>query len=142
MTRLMLVVMTLVFLPGAAQPRDQQRLQGPWTVVEAMRGDEVADDLVGHQIEFRADSFTITEEGRVVYQGTYSLDPDKPLKAIDFKHTGGLLKGKTWIGIYRISGDTLKICDNLGSPSAARPTEFDAKAKSGHVLVLFKRIVP
>ena len=138
----MLACVALGSLLGADKPKDEQKLQGPWTVVDAMRGDEVADDVVGHQLEFKGDSFVITQEGKTLYTGTFIVDADKPLKTIDFKHESGPLKGKTWLGIYKVSGDTLKICDNAGSIASPRPEGFDPKPKSGHVLVLFKRIVP
>jgi hypothetical protein len=43
-------------------------------------------------------------------------------------------------GIYELNGDTLKSC--VASPGKERPTEFSAKAGSGHTLRVFKCVKP
>jgi hypothetical protein len=49
------------------------------------------------------------------------------------------LKGRTWLGIYQLAGERLKICDNADDVSRARPTAFVTERGSGQVLVDFNR---
>ena len=49
--------------------------------------------------------------------------------------------GKAWLGIYEVSGNTLRLC--LAEPGAkARPKSFDAGPGSGRLLVVGKRFRP
>jgi uncharacterized protein (TIGR03067 family) len=68
--------------------------------------------------------------------GVYSIDPTKPLKEIDA--TGIVLPGKrerTYLGIYELSGDTLKWC--VDNRQTERPTEF--RTSRGNYLLILKR---
>jgi hypothetical protein len=48
-------------------------LDGVWTAVAAERDGKEATDVVGHQLRFRADRFTIAREGKTLYAGTYKV---------------------------------------------------------------------
>ena len=50
------------------------------------------------------------------------------------------MQGKTWRGIYELNGDALKICDNGDDVAKGRPVAFVTEARSGQVLVNFKRV--
>jgi uncharacterized protein (TIGR03067 family) len=80
------------------------------------------------------------KEPIATYGGTFVLDPGKKPKTIDIKFTEGPEKGNTSLGIYELDGDTLKIC--LTITAKDRPTEFAAKAKSGHGFEVLKREKP
>lgn len=56
--------------------------------------------------------------------------------AIDFEHTEGTLKGKTWKGIYALEGDTLTICDNALDLDKARPATCEARIGAGYMLLI------
>lgn len=49
------------------------------------------------------------------------------------------MKGKKWLGIYTLSGDTLTICDKAANLDRGRPAAFETAAGSGYVLIPFKR---
>src|SRR5262249_44818225 len=121
----------------AADPAktDRDKLQGTWAVVSAERDGKADDALKGHDLTFAGDAFTIKLKDKVLYKGTFKLDPDKKAAAIDFTHTEGEAKGKTWLGIYRLDGDKLIICDNAYDLQKGRPTEFTTKADSGSIAV-------
>ncbi len=140
MGRPILGLTLIIAFVGADKAQDRQKIQGPWMAVDAMRNDEVADDVIGYRLTFKGETFSIVNEGKTLFGGTFSLDRSQKQPAIDFKHDLGDLKGKTWQGIYSLDGETLKICDNAASLSAPRPTRFESGRESGHVVVLFKRM--
>jgi len=119
--------------------KDTDTLQGTWLATAAERDGKAADDVKGHVLTFKGDKFVIKLKDKVLFEGTFSIDAGKKPATIDFKHTDGKLKGKTWKGIYQVDGDALKTCDNAPDLDKDRPTEFKAPAKSGYVAITFKR---
>jgi uncharacterized protein (TIGR03067 family) len=126
---------------GAGEPADKgdDKLAGTWSAVSAVRNGQAADEVKGHELTFADGKFVIKSKGKVLYEGTYTVDAAKKPATIDFKHTEGALKGKTWKGIYLVDGDTLKTCDNSADLAKERPTAFEAPAKSGCIFIVFKR---
>ena len=132
-------------VPAFAQPAEeaQKKLQGAWTATKAERDGKAADDVVGHRLSFTVNRFQIrSKDGKLLYEGTFGVDSKTKPAAIDFEHTNGGLKGKSWKGIYALDGDTLTTCDNAPDLDKGRPAAFEAKAGSGHVLITFKRAKP
>jgi len=128
--------------PGsdAADAKVKDAVQGTWVAESSERSAHAADDLRGHQLTFAGDRFTIRSKGKVVYQGTYTTDPSAKPATIDFKNTAGEMKGKRWLGIYEMDGDTLKICDNADDVSKGRLGALVTTAGSGQILITFKRV--
>jgi uncharacterized protein (TIGR03067 family) len=121
----------------------QKNLQGSWTATKAERDGKPAGDVVGNRLSFTGNRFRIqSKDGKPLYAGSIRVDPSAKPAAIDFEHTQGVLKGKTWKGIYALDGDTLTICDNAPNLDKGRPAAFEAKSGSGYVLVTFKRTKP
>jgi uncharacterized protein (TIGR03067 family) len=121
----------------------QKKLQGAWTATKAERDGQVADDVVGNRLTFTGSRFQIqSNDGKLLYEGTFRLDPSTKPSAFDFEHTEGALRGKAWKGIYALDGDTLMTCDNAPSMGKGRPATFEAKAGSGYILITFKRAKP
>jgi uncharacterized protein (TIGR03067 family) len=118
----------------------QKKLQGTWAATKAERDGKAADDVVGHRLSFTGNRFQIrSRDGKTLYEGTFRVDAKTKPATIDFEHTKGDLKGKSWKGIYALDGDTLTVCDNAPDLDKGRPTAFEAKTGSGHVLVTFER---
>jgi uncharacterized protein (TIGR03067 family) len=127
----------LVATRVAAQ--DAGSIQGAWTVVSAERDAKATTEVAGHRLTFSGDTFAIQHEGHSLFRGTYKVDTSRKPAVIDFLHSDGNLKGKSWKGIYRFDGETLRICDNALDTSKPRPTQFSAKAGSGYICIVFKR---
>jgi len=82
------------FLDRADKEPDQ--LAGIWIAASAERQGKPAEDLKGHQLIFKGDTFVIKgKDGEVLYQGTFRTAPAQRPAAIDFRHTKGKLEGKT-----------------------------------------------
>lgn len=141
MRRHLFILVALPLIAAADDAKtDSEQLQGTWTAVAADENGKADDRLKGHRLTFDGDKFTIkTKDGQLKHQGTYRLAADKKPATIDFTHTEGELKGKTWKGIYALDGDRLKICDNAPDLAKDRPTDFKAAAGSGCVCLSFER---
>jgi uncharacterized protein (TIGR03067 family) len=139
------LILGTTLVPAFAHPAEgpREELQGTWTATKAERDGEAAEDVVGHRLSFTGDRFRLrSEDGKPLYEGTIKVDSGAKPAAIDFEHTGGALKGKTWKGIYALDGDTLTTCDNAPDLEKGRPAAFEAKAGSGHILITFRRAKP
>jgi uncharacterized protein (TIGR03067 family) len=142
MSALCWMLLGIWLLPPFAQPAEQaqKNVQGGWTATKAERDGKAADDVVGNRLVFTGNRFQIqSKDGKALYAGTFRVNPSAKPAAIDFEHTEGVFKGKTWKGIYRLDANTLTICDNAPQLNKGRPTAFEAKSKSGYVLITFKR---
>lgn len=139
-----LILGPLLF-PALAQSAEQaeKKLQGSWTATKAERDGKAVDDVVGNRLVFTGNRFQIqSKDGNALYAGTFRVNPSAKPAAIDFEHTEGVFKGKTWEGIYVLEGDTLRICDNAPDLAKDRPAAFETKSKSGYVLITFTRANP
>lgn len=133
------------FVPAFAQQAEEARkkLQGTWVATKAERDGKAAADVVGHRLSFTGGRFQIrSRDGKTLYEGAFRVDAKTKPAAIDFEHTNGGLKGKSWKAIYALDGDTLTTCDNAPDLDKGRPAAFEAKTGSGHVLITFKRAKP
>ena len=79
------------------------------------------------------------DPARPVYQGTFTIDPTRRPKAIDFTQaTEGPTRGRTVPGIYEVAGDRLRVCRTTGGP--VRSTAFPSRAGRGQVLLVLERV--
>jgi uncharacterized protein (TIGR03067 family) len=132
-------------LPAFVEPAEeaQKKLQGAWIATKGERDGKAADDVVGNRLVFTGNRFQIQSKGgKPRYAGTFRVNPGATPPRIDFEHKEGALKGKAWKGIYALDSGTLNICDNAPDLEKARPAAFEAKIKSGYVLITFKRAHP
>jgi uncharacterized protein (TIGR03067 family) len=136
---LVLSVMAVGLVASASFAQGAGNIQGAWVVVSAERNAKPAQDVTEHRLTFSGDTFNIQREGRTLYRGTYSVETGRKPAQIDFHHTDGAVKGKTWKGIYRFEGADLRICDNAPDLSRPRPTQFSARSGSGYICIVFRR---
>jgi uncharacterized protein (TIGR03067 family) len=106
----------------------QKQIQGTWKfIAQEMNGKAASKEEVAKMdITFAGDKWTVRDDGKVVHAGTHKFDPSKTPGHLDATVTEGDDKGTTMLGIYELTGDTLKVCfDPAGKE---RPTSFTAKA--------------
>ncbi len=141
-TVLALFAASIVFLAPIARcdddKEDKKTMEGTWLPSSAELAGEKFDDKVLKTIKLvlKDDKYTVTV-GEVTDKGTATLDPSKDPKTMDITGTDGPNKGKTFLCIYELKEDSLKVCYDLSGKK--RPTEFATKPDSSLYLVTYKR---
>jgi uncharacterized protein (TIGR03067 family) len=148
-------VVAVLVVAGNASPADDdkkevkkemEKLAGVWLPVTVesggMKADGTDDALKGLQYVFTADGkFRLEKDGEVQMEGTYTLDPSKKPKQIDYKiekAKSDTFKGTTSLGIYELDGDTFKVC-RTWPDNDTRPTEYSGAKDAKQILSEFKR---
>jgi len=113
---------------------DGKVIEGTWVIVKAELGGQKLPDqgIKGTKL--------ILTEGRYqlqIDQGEYKLYPAEKIKAMDIIGREGPNKGKSFLAIYELQGDTLKICYDLAGK--IRPTQFKTEAGTKQFLVIYQR---
>ena len=133
--------MWLVPLGAQAPQALPKGLAGVWGATSVVRDGRPATDVVGHLLTFTENRFEIqAKDGKRLYAGTFRTNPQATPQTIDFAHAESEIKGQTWLGIYKLDGDTLTICDNAPNADKGRPSAFETSSGSGHVLITFTRV--
>lgn len=138
----MRVLCALLLLGGAAIAADNdaetKALAGTWRIAAAiLDGRDHLEDFEGMSLVLRGNEFHVQLPG-IKDSGTFTIEPSKSPKWIDIK-TGakGPFMGKTLPGIYKLDGDTLTVC--CQADAKARPTAFEARAKTRNMLLTYQR---
>jgi uncharacterized protein (TIGR03067 family) len=135
-----LLVLGVAILMGADDPKKElAKLDGTWRAVsmEVDGNKFAADDVKAYSVTIK-DGKYVAKMGNDAYnEGSLKIDASKKPKSIDVMPSKGDNEGKTMAGIYEIDGDTLKIC--LAQPDGERPREFESKAGSGRLNVVYKK---
>ena len=119
----------------------QKTIEGTWIPVSAeVGGQKLPDDaLKGTKLVLK-DGQYFYHNDRGVDQGTYKLLTVDDSQAMDINGTEGPNKGRTFLAIYELSGDSLKICYDL--EGKARPKQFKTEKGTKQFLAEYKRAVP
>ena len=104
------------------------------TLVGCVDADPATDDVTLEIAE--GGKYTVVIAGQKDV-GTVHVDSAKKPAEMDIKGTDGPNKGKTIKTIYKLDGNTLVICYELGD--GARPTKFETTASSKQLLATYKR---
>ena len=121
---------------GAAP--EVKEMDGTWKPVSAeLAGkpwpQQVLDSM---KLILKDDNYTV-QVGDNKDEGTVKRDPSKSPKAMDITGTNGPNKGKTFLVIYELKGEELRVCYDLSGKS--RPTEFATKPNTHLFLVTYRR---
>ncbi|HEX4607401.1 MAG TPA: TIGR03067 domain-containing protein [Urbifossiella sp.] len=117
---------------------DLKVMTGQWTVVKAEFGGKDATAVFkGVDLRVRPDGSYTVKIGTVTDEGTVALDPAKTPRQMDITGKAGPNAGKTHKTIYKLDGDTLTVCYELGGGD--RPAEFKTKAGTQQFLAEYKR---
>jgi uncharacterized protein (TIGR03067 family) len=87
-------------------------------------------------LKIEGDKYEVSVGGRLD-RGTCMLDAAAQPKAMKLTGTYGLNQGKTFLCIYEISGETLRVCYDLSGKQT--PTEFATAAGTPLYLVTYAR---
>jgi uncharacterized protein (TIGR03067 family) len=96
----------------------------------------VDEGATGHVLTFTTTAITGTKDGKQkLGTGTFKLDLTADPPRMDATGTKGSQKGRKYLGIYSLKGDTLKWCVSM--PGIDPPKEF--ATKEGQFLLILKR---
>jgi uncharacterized protein (TIGR03067 family) len=117
---------------------EQKALEGTWIPSAAeIAGQPFPEDLRKKtKLVVAGDKYTV-HVGDTVDRGTVKIDTSKKPKTMDIIGAEGPNKGKTFLAIYELNGDTLRVCYNLGGKE--RPAEFKTTKDSLVFLATYQR---
>lgn len=137
MTRFSLFAVLVFCAAGnAAQAqtkKDQEVIQGTWTVVTVMDGGRNRDNK-GAKMQFKGNVISVIVPGRKEPDVTFKLDSTKKPRWIDIMPK----KDRVLRGIYEIKGEELRICVNE-RPNGERSDRFESVANSPNDLFFVLR---
>ncbi len=126
----------------AEGPDDLKAMDGVWLPVKAELGGKPMPDAVLKTITLKVDDgkyeVVVGKEG--ADSGTCKLVPDSSPKGMDIEGKKGPNEGKTFLTIYELKGDTLRVCYDLSGKS--RPKEFKTEKGTALYLVTYERKKP
>ena len=118
---------------------DSKAIEGKWMVLAAELSGAALPVAATKtmRLDLTAEKYSFTE-GTIIDQGTIKIDATKKPKTIDIVGTDGPNKGKTYLAIYELKGDTMRLCYDL--TGKARPSEFATKKGALLFLVTYQRM--
>jgi uncharacterized protein (TIGR03067 family) len=127
---------------GTTVKQELDRLQGSFSMLRGEADGQAMPTAMaaGMKRVVEGNVTTVTMAGQLYMKATISVNPGVAPRTIDYQMTAGFTAGKTQLGIYRASGDTVTLC--FGSPGKDRPTEFAAPSGSGVTCSVWKRDRP
>ena len=137
------ICIAMILFTEAAWSQDaageSKLLQGAWLPTAAELGENPFDEatLKTMKLVFEGDKYTVAVGKSPLDKGTTKIDPAAKPKTMDIIGTDGPNKGKTFLAIYELNGDTLRICYDL--TGKVRPAEFKTKKGELLFLVTYKR---
>ena len=116
-----------------------KKVNGTWQLTKGVVGGNALPEAAVKKLQLAlADGkYTLTgAESPDV--GTYTLHLDQKPLGLDVKGTDGPNKGKTFLCIFELRGDKMKVCYDLAGKQ--RPAKFESKPKTAVFLAEYKRV--
>lgn len=125
-------------LRGEDPTKDTPLLQGTWVATDAeLGGKKFPDDAIKTMsMEFDGTQY-VSRLGEKADRGSYKIDGNKSPKSIEMTSVKGPNAGKTFVGIYELKEEQLRVCLDLGGKH--RPKDFETTDKPQRVLVIYER---
>lgn len=119
--------------------KELKKFHGTWKFekVEASGKEVPISQFKGMTVIFAGDKYTVKNGDKVIQTATQKLNPSRLPKTLDVMVIAGPDKGAILLGIYEITGDTLKVC--FVPQGQKRPTELKA-VSDWQTLVIHKRV--
>jgi uncharacterized protein (TIGR03067 family) len=126
--------------------KEMERLAGVWAPVSVesagMKADGTDDAVKDIRYVFTKDGkFRMEKAGEAQLEGTYTVDPSKKPKQIDYKiekAASEAFKDTTSLGIYELDGDMFKVC-RTWPDNNSRPNEFNGANGTKQINSAFRR---
>jgi uncharacterized protein (TIGR03067 family) len=114
-----------------------KKLNGEWAVVSMEVAGTKRPEAAAKAIKLvnKDGEYTVTAESPD--KGTFTVDTSKTPKTMTIKGVDGPNKGKTFLCIYELSGDEMKICYDLTGKE--HPKEFKTEAGKLLMLAVYKK---
>jgi uncharacterized protein (TIGR03067 family) len=122
------------------QSDDRKALEGVWTPAEAeLAGEPMPESFLKRiTLKISQGEYEVTIEGEPEPdRGTSTLDAAARPKGMKITSVKGPNAGKTFLAIYELKADTLRVCYDLSGTK--RPTEFKTSPGTPLYLVTYKR---
>ncbi|HXT68413.1 MAG TPA: TIGR03067 domain-containing protein [Vicinamibacterales bacterium] len=110
-------------------------VQGVWQMTNA-NGQDLAGSGQEMLITIKDNTYVQTVNGQMIERGTFKIDESKKPMTIDISIVEGDDAGKTQLGVFELTGNTMK--GKLGDPGTARPADFTV-AEGYFVFVMTKK---
>ena len=118
---------------------DLKAMVGKWDIVKAeLGGKEVTEHLKEMKFEIAEGGKYTAELSMEKDVGTFTVDVAKTPKEMDIKGNGGPNKDKLIKAIYKIDGDSMTVCYELGGGDK-RPAKFETKPDTKLLVINYKR---
>jgi uncharacterized protein (TIGR03067 family) len=135
---LLVLMMLLTARVNADEKTAPPTLDGAWLPISAhLAGQPLPDAYLKlMKLVMAGDKYTVTIADKLD-KGTIKLDAAAQPKTIDVTGTEGPNAGKTYLAIYELTGDTLRVCYDLSGKG--RPGEFKSAQVAPYFLVSYQR---
>lgn len=128
----------LALLSASAQDKSLLGTWEGWLVQGDGSQPSQRQSRIGEMVITAAQITSKDGRGSSMGAGGYKVGAAGALKTIDATGTAGEPQGKTFQGIYQITGDTLKWCSG-NDKAKTRPTELKTNVGNGHFLMVLTR---
>ena len=123
---------------AADELSDDKAMRGTWTPIKAELSGRPwsEDEFKAIALKLNDGKYEVSVAGQLD-RGTYTLDSKSTPKEMTITGSDGPNKGKTFLCIYELSGDTLRVCYDLSGKKT--PTEFATAKGTPLYLVTYTR---
>ena len=136
----LVVAMSISILSYGSPDRDpSKKLLGVWKLDRGTVGGAPLPEAAIKTIKLElSDGKYLVSGAESTDEGTWEIHPGTKPASLDIHGTNGPNTGKTFLAIYALKGDTLKVCYDLTGVS--RPKQFKSEPKTPHFLAEYHRI--